>query len=146
MAALLILEPIFEADFLECSYGFRPARSAHQALDAIRTHVKSGRKAVYDADLKGYFDSIPHDKLMAGLRTRIADRSVLKLIRLWLRAPVVDQDEDGRPTIRRCWRTRSSIGSTAPSMGPMGQPGGRTRGWSGTRTISWCWPAMWVHA
>jgi RNA-directed DNA polymerase len=101
MAALLILEPIFEADFLECSYGFRPARSAHQALDAIRTHVKSGRKAVYDADLKGYFDSIPHDKLMAGLRTRIADRSVLKLIRLWLRAPVVDQDEDGRPTIRR---------------------------------------------
>jgi RNA-directed DNA polymerase len=101
MAAMLILEPIFEADFLDCSYGFRPGRSAHQALDVIRTQVQSGRKVVYDADLKGYFDSIPHDKLMEGLRTRIADRSVLKLIRMWLRAPVVDQDEDGRPTIRQ---------------------------------------------
>lgn len=101
MAALLILEPIFEADFLDCSYGFRPARSAHQALEAIRGHVRSGHRVVYDADLKGYFDSIPHDKLMVGLSTRITDRSVLKLIRMWLRAPVVDQDEDGGPTVRR---------------------------------------------
>jgi RNA-directed DNA polymerase len=65
MATLLILEPVFEADFEECSYGFRPNRSAHQALEEIRIHLKGGYQAVYDADLKGYFDSIPHDKLMA---------------------------------------------------------------------------------
>jgi RNA-directed DNA polymerase len=71
MATLLILEPIFEADFEDCSYGFRPERSAHQALEEIRGHLKAGYQAVYDADLKGYFDSIPHDKLMACLRMRI---------------------------------------------------------------------------
>jgi RNA-directed DNA polymerase len=90
MATLLILEPIFEADFEECSYGFRPNRSAHQALDEIRGHMKAGYQAVYDADLKGYFDSIPHDKLMACLRMRITDRSVLQLIRMWLECPVVE--------------------------------------------------------
>jgi RNA-directed DNA polymerase len=78
-AALLVLEPIFEADFEECSYGFRPGRSAHQALEAIRQHVRSGRTEVYDADLAGYFDSIPHDKLEKALQHRISDRSVMKL-------------------------------------------------------------------
>src|SRR5208337_4307423 len=77
MATLLILEPIFEADFEDCSYGFRPGRSAHQALEEIRGHLKAGYQAVYDADLKGYFDSIPQDKRQAFLRLRIADRSVL---------------------------------------------------------------------
>jgi RNA-directed DNA polymerase len=98
MAALLILEPIFEADFKDCSYGFRPDRSAHQALEEIRTHLKAGFQAVYDADLKGYFDSIPHDKLMACLRMRVVDRSVLKLIRMWLETPVVEPGGDkGEP-------------------------------------------------
>ena len=101
MATLLILEPIFEADFLDCSYGFRPGRSAHQALETIRGHVKAGFTEVYDADLKGYFDTIPHDKLMAGLEARIADRSVLKLIRMWLQTPVVETDEDGKPKATR---------------------------------------------
>lgn len=95
-AALLILEPIFEADFKDCSFGFRPGRSAHQALGEIRGHVQSGHREVYDADLKGYFDSIPHDKLMRGLEQRIADRSVLKLIRMWLHAPVVEEDDQGK--------------------------------------------------
>jgi len=89
-AALLILEPIFEADFLDCSYGFRPGRSAPQALREIRGHLQAGYQAVYDADLKGYFDSIPHDKLLACLRMRIADRAVLSLIRSWLEAEVVE--------------------------------------------------------
>jgi RNA-directed DNA polymerase len=93
MATLLILEPIFEADFLDCSYGFRPGRSAHQALTEIRGHLQAGYQVVYDADLKGYFDSIPHSQLLACLRARIVDRTVLKLIRMWLEAPVVERSE-----------------------------------------------------
>jgi RNA-directed DNA polymerase len=93
MATLLIVEPIFEADFEDCSFGFRPGRSAHQALDRIREALRQGLVEVYDADLKGYFDSIPQDKLMACLQMRIADRSVLKLIRMWLKAPVVEPPE-----------------------------------------------------
>src|SRR5712671_82455 len=97
MATLLILEPIFEADFEDCSYGFRPGRSAHQALEEIRGHVKAGYQAVYDADLKGYFDSIPHDKLLTCVRMRVVDRSVLKLIRMWLETPVIEPGEEGKP-------------------------------------------------
>lgn len=85
------LEPIFEADFLDCSYGFRPGRSAHQALAEIRGHLQAGYQAVYDADLKGYFDSIPHSQLLACVRMRVVDRAVLKLIRMWLEAPVVEE-------------------------------------------------------
>jgi len=95
MATLLILEPIFEADFLDCSYGFRPGRSAHQALTEIRGHIQAGYQAVYDADLKGYFDSIPRDKLMACVRMRVVDRSVLKLIRMWLDVAVVEPGGSG---------------------------------------------------
>ena len=90
-ACLLILEPIFEADFEDCSYGFRPERNAHQALEEIRGHIRAGYQAVYDADLKGYFDSIPHERLMACVRMRVTDRSVLKLIQMWLKAPVVEK-------------------------------------------------------
>jgi RNA-directed DNA polymerase len=100
-AVLLIIEPIFEADFLDCSFGFRPERSAHDALDAIKENVREGRTAVYDADLKSYFDTIPHDKLMACVRKRIADRSVLKLIRMWLEAPIEDRDDRGKQRVER---------------------------------------------
>jgi RNA-directed DNA polymerase len=97
MATFLILEPIFEADFLECSYGFRSERSAHDALEEIRMHLKAGYQAVYDADLKGYFDSIPHEQLLACVAKRVADGSVMKLIRMWLKTPVVEEQEGGKP-------------------------------------------------
>jgi RNA-directed DNA polymerase len=99
MAVLLIIEPIFEQDFLDCSYGFRPCRNAHQVVSEIERNLKQGYREVYDADLQGYFDSIPHDKLIKCLEMRIADRQVLKLIRMWLRAPIVENDENGKKRI-----------------------------------------------
>jgi RNA-directed DNA polymerase len=103
MAALLILEPIFEADFLDCSFGFRPGRSAHQALEQIQENLQAGRREVYDADLQSYFDTIPHDKLLKALQTRVVDRSVLHLIRMWLTATVVEADKGsgGPPKVSR---------------------------------------------
>lgn len=95
-ATRLILEPIFEADFHDCSYGFRPNRSAHQALHHIRSALETGKTSVYDADLKGYFDSIPHNKLMACIKMRVVDKSVLNLIKMWLKAPVVEETDKGR--------------------------------------------------
>lgn len=89
-AVLLVIEPIFEADFLDCSFGFRPGRSAHDALEEIRANLQQGRRAVYDADLQSYFDTIPHEKLMACVDRRIADGSVLKLIRMWLKAVIIE--------------------------------------------------------
>lgn len=94
-AALLILEPIFEADFEDCSHGFRPQRSAHGALAQVRANLEQGRLAVFDADLAGYFDSIPHDKLLRCVEARVSDRSVLRLVRQWLTAPV-EETTDGR--------------------------------------------------
>jgi len=101
MAAHLILEPIFEADFKDTSYGFRPGRNAHQALRAVKDNIMSGRREVLDADLKGYFDTIPHDKMMKVLEMRIADRSVLALIRKWLRTPIDEDDGQGRRRLRK---------------------------------------------
>jgi len=101
MAVLLIVEPIFESDFRDSSFGFRPGKNAHDALDAIRSELAKGKREVYDADLQGYFDTIPHAKLMACLEHRIADQKVLKMFRMWLRAPIDEQDENGRRTTRK---------------------------------------------
>lgn len=101
MAALLVLEPIFEADFLDSSFGFRPGKSAHQAVDAIRRYLDAGYREVYDADLKAYFDTIPHEQLLKAVRMRVVDRHVLHLIREWLRAPIAETDEHGRTTQQR---------------------------------------------
>ncbi|MHC1724411.1 MAG: reverse transcriptase domain-containing protein, partial [Syntrophobacteraceae bacterium] len=101
MATLLVVEPIFEADFLDCSHGFRPGRNAHGAMRQIRESLKEGRREVYDADLSSYFDSIPHAKLMELIRRRIADRPVLGLIRLWLEGEVVETDRNGHKKITK---------------------------------------------
>ena len=105
-ATKLILEPIFEADFLDSSFGFRPGRSAHQALDAIRESLARGRTEVYDADLKGYFDTIPHDQLLKAVSMRVADRQVMHLLRMWLESIVVETDDKGQDQ-----RTRSKQGT-----------------------------------
>jgi group II intron reverse transcriptase/maturase len=97
MAALLVLWPIFEADFHPRSYGFRPGRNAHQALDEIVAALRSGRLEAVDADLSKYFDTIPHDRLMKLVARRTSDGSLLHLIRQWLDAPVVEEtDGKGR--------------------------------------------------
>jgi RNA-directed DNA polymerase len=98
-AALLVLEPIFEADFLDSSFGFRPGKNAHQAIDAIGQHLRAGLTEVYDADLKSYFDTIPHDALLKALERRIADHAVLTLIRMWLECPISETDDRGQTTL-----------------------------------------------
>ncbi len=98
MAAKIILEPVFEADFLPVSYGFRPKRNATQALEAIREAGNRGYNFVLDADIQTYFDNIDQVKLLEVVKKRISDRRALKLIRQWLKAGVM---EDGtvRPTL-----------------------------------------------
>ena len=91
-AVKLVIEPIFEADFHDCSYGFRPGRNAQMAVEKIAAEINGGKTKVYDADLSSYFDTIPHDKLFLALRMRIVDGSVLALIRQWLKATIVEPD------------------------------------------------------
>ena len=89
----MILEPIFEADFSDNSFGFRPERSSRDAMGKIKENLKAGKTEVLDADLSKFFDTIPHDKLFKALEERISDPRMLKLIGKWLKAPVLENGQ-----------------------------------------------------
>jgi RNA-directed DNA polymerase len=95
-AVKLVIEPIFEADFEENSYGFRPKRNAHQAMDDVSLQLRMGKTQVIDADISRYFDTIPHDRLLGLVAKRIVDKNILRLIKLWLKAPVVEEGRNGK--------------------------------------------------
>ncbi len=95
-AAYLVLLPIYEADFHDQSYGFRPKRRAQQAMEAIRSAAHTGRVEVLDADLSKFFDTIPHRELLREVARRVSDGSLLALIKGWLRAPIVEETKEGQ--------------------------------------------------
>ena len=95
-AVVLVLEPIFEADLQPEQYAYRPGRSALDAVQAVQKLLNSGHTEVVDADLEGYFDEIPHAELMKSVARRISDGRILRLIKLWLQAPVEEIDDRGR--------------------------------------------------
>jgi RNA-directed DNA polymerase len=94
-AAMLVLEPILEADMEPCAYGYRPKRSAQDAIRKVHGLLCAGYTEVVDADLSKYFDTIPHQQLMKSVARRIVDREMLRLIKAWLKAPVEERDEKG---------------------------------------------------
>jgi group II intron reverse transcriptase/maturase len=98
-ALVILLQPIFEADFNENSFGYRPGRSAHQAVDAIKKALLQGKHEVIDADLSAYFDTIPHAGLLRLVAGRVSDGAILGLIKRFLRAPIVEE-KDGKRTVK----------------------------------------------
>lgn len=115
MAAVLVMEPIFEADLPPEQYAYRPGRSALDAVRAVHSLMNTGHTEVVDADLSGYFDSIPHAELMKSVARRISDRHMLHLIKMWLQAPVEEIDEGGHK--RRTTRNKDEKRGT-----PQGAP------------------------
>ena len=116
MAVVLVLGPIFEADLEPEQYAYRPGRSALDAVEAVHGLLKSGHKEVVDADLSGYFDSIPHAELIRSLSRRISDRHLLGLIKMWLESPV--EEIDGRGRHHRTTRNKDE-GRGSPQGSPL---------------------------
>ena len=110
-AVCLLLMPIWEADFHPHSYGFRPKRRAQQAIDAIVQGVREGHTEIIDADLTKYFDTIPHRGLMRMVAKRVSDGSMLRLIKSWLRAPVIEEDKHGTKRVipNRCGTPQGGV-------------------------------------
>jgi len=110
-AVCLLLMPIWEADFHPHSYGFRPKRRAQQAIDAIVQGVREGHTEIIDADLTKYFDTIPHRGLMRMVAKRVSDGSMLRLIKSWLRAPVIEEDKNGTKRVipNRCGTPQGGV-------------------------------------
>jgi len=104
MAAVLVLEPIFEVDLQPEQHAYRPGRSALQAVQAVNELRHRGYTEVVDADLSGYFDTIPHAELMKSVARRVSDRHLLHLIKMWLEAPV--EERDARGHVQRTTRNR----------------------------------------
>jgi RNA-directed DNA polymerase len=100
-AVKLVLEPIFEADFTDNAYGYRPRRSARDAVFAVHKALKAGHVHVVDADLSKYFDTIPRSELLCSVSRRVSDGSILHLVKMWLKAPVEETSDKGRPTRRQ---------------------------------------------
>jgi group II intron reverse transcriptase/maturase len=115
MAVMLVLEAIFEADLTPEQYAYRPGRSAHEAVEQVREWLRTGHTQVVDADLSGYFDSIPHAALMRSVARHVSDGSLLALIKQWLVAPV--EETDARGKVRRTNRNRDERRGT-----PQGAP------------------------
>lgn len=99
-AAKLVLEPIFEADFENCAYGYRPGRGAQDAVKEVHRKLLAGYTDVVDADLSKFFDTVAHDALMQSVARRIVDRHVLRLLKLWLKSPVEERDDSGNRRLR----------------------------------------------
>jgi len=110
-ALYMVLMPIWEADFHSQSYGFRPKRRAHQAINGICQAVHQGYVEIIDADLSNYFGTIPHRALMKMVTRRVSDGSVLRLVKSWLRAPIVEQDKDGKKRVipNRCGTPQGGV-------------------------------------
>jgi RNA-directed DNA polymerase len=108
-AVKLVVEPIIEADMEPSAYGYRPKRSAVDAVKAVHSLLRRGHTDVVDADLTKYFDTIPHAQLMRSVARRIVDKDILKLVKMWLKAPVEETDQDGRKRLtggkRHKWGT-----------------------------------------
>jgi group II intron reverse transcriptase/maturase len=138
-AAKIVLEPIFEADMLDCSFGFRPRRAAHDALQVLIDESWRGRRWVVETDIANCFEAIPHEKLMQAVQERVCDQAVVKLLRAMLRAGVMHDGEVRRPVtgtpqggvLSRCWLTSTCTGWTGHGTN------GSTVCWSGTPMTWW---------